>query len=368
MTRELPVPTVSRVGRAPTADEIAFVRVRRIGRLATADEEGNPYAVPVCYAVVETDDGPAIVSALDQKPKSRPLERLQRVRNILARPEVALIVDDYAEDWGRLAFVHVRGRARLIEAGDSGHADAVAALRGKYPQYEAMAIDESPVIAIDELTASSWRGSADQSAISRPSDLLSVIQGRRSVRAFSPEPVPRGVVERAIAAAGWAPSPHGRQPWRYAVVESYERRLALADAMGETWQRQLALDGQEPEIVQIRLAKSRERILTAPVLVVVCLYLAELDRYPDADRQEAEATMAVQSLGAAVQNLLLSVYADGLDAGWMCAPLFCPDVVRDSLGLAADLTPHALIPIGHAAREPVRKERRPLETLIVSWE
>jgi nitroreductase len=78
--------------------------------------------------------------------------------------------------------------------------------------------------------------------------------------------------------------------------------------------------------------------------------------------------MAIQSLGAAVQNLLLSIYASGLDAGWMCAPLFCPDLVRTELGLGDELTPHALIPVGHAANDPMRRGRLPLDALIVQWE
>jgi F420 biosynthesis protein FbiB-like protein len=171
----------------------------------------------------------------------------------------------------------------------------------------------------------------------------------------------------AIAAAGWAPSPHGGQPWRFAIVETQERREALAEAMAETWRAQLRLDGQDPATVEARLAKSRDRLHRAPVLIVVCLYLAGLDVYPDADRQQAEETMAVQSLGAAVQNLLLSLYAAGVDGGWMCAPLFCPDVVRDSLGLDAALTPHAMIAVGYAAADPVRRPRLPLDDLIVDW-
>ena len=170
------------------------------------------------------------------------------------------------------------------------------------------------------------------------------------------------MIEEAIAAAGWAPSPHGRQPWRFAVVEPPERRLALADAMAATWREQLNLDGQPAEVVQHRLERSRERLITAPVLVVPCLYLAELDVYPDADRQAAETTMAIQSLGAAVQNFLLTIYAAGLDSGWMCAPLFCPEIVREALGLAEDLIPHALLPVGFAAKDPVRRPRRPLRS------
>jgi nitroreductase len=78
--------------------------------------------------------------------------------------------------------------------------------------------------------------------------------------------------------------------------------------------------------------------------------------------------MAIQSLGAAVQNLLLSVYAAGLDAGWMCAPLFCPELVRDELGLAATMIPQALVPVGYPAKDPLRRDRMPVEALIVQWE
>jgi F420 biosynthesis protein FbiB-like protein len=232
-----------------------------------------------------------------------------------------------------------------------------------------MAIDENPLIRIEHLSATSWRGTGEgEAALPRPTDLVGIVQGRRSVRAFDPRPIPAELVRQAIAAAGWAPSPHGRQPWRFAVSEGLERRTALADAMAATWQAQLELDGQEAAIVQVRLAKSRERLLTAPVVVVPCLYLADLDVYPEADRQAAETTMAIQSLGAAIQNLLLTIYAAGLDAGWMCAPLFCPDVVRETLGLDATLIPQALIPIGYSAKDPVRRDRLPLDRLIVAWE
>ncbi len=205
------------------------------------------------------------------------------------------------------------------------------------------------------------------SDLERPLDLDSLIQGRRSVRQLLPDPVPRDVVEQAISAAGWAPSPHGRQPWRFVVVESTARKTDLADAMAATWQDQLGLDGQADAIVQIRLAKSQHRITSAPVIVIPCLYLADLDTYPDAERMAAEKTMAIQSLGAAIQNLLLSIYAQGFDAGWMCAPLFCPDVVRTVLGLDPQLRPHAMLPIGKAAADPVRRPRRPVSELIAQW-
>ena len=202
----------------------------------------------------------------------------------------------------------------------------------------------------------------------RSHHLESVFTGRRSVRSFAPGSVPREYIEAAIEAAGWAPSPHGRQPWRFAIVESRATREALADAMAETWRDQLALDGQDAGTITLRLQKSRERMLEASLLILPCLYLDDLDTYPDPERQEAERLMAIQSIGAAIQNALLSLYANGLDAGWMCAPLFCPDVVRDALGLDQRLVPHAMLPVGYASKEPVRRPRLPVEQLITSWE
>jgi coenzyme F420-0:L-glutamate ligase / coenzyme F420-1:gamma-L-glutamate ligase len=196
---------------------------------------------------------------------------------------------------------------------------------------------------------------------------MGVIKGRRSVRAFRDEPLSRAQVEVVLEAARWAPSPHGRQPWRFVVVASAEGKARLADAMGAEWRRQLALDGQDEATIALRHSKSRERITGAPVVIVPCLYLGDLDVYPDPERQAAETTMAVQSLGCAVQNMLLAAYAQGFDAGWMCAPLFCQATVRAALGLDAALHPHALIPLGYPAKDPVRRPRRPLEELVVGW-
>jgi F420 biosynthesis protein FbiB-like protein len=294
---------------------------------------------------------------------------MQRVRNIAAQPTVTIVADTYTENWAELAFVKIQGKARVIEPGEAPFDAGIAALRAKYPQYHRMAIHERPMIVVEGFTAVSWRGSEKAGEIAlRPDDLASVIHERRSVRAFQNKPIPTALVRQAIEAAGWAPSPHGRQPWRFAVLENPERKGALADAMSESWLTQLRMDGQEEAIVQDRLAKSRDRILTPPLLIIPCLYLDDLDVYPDPDRQAAETTMAIQSIGAAIQNLLLTIHGLGLDAGWMCAPLFVPDIVRDTLGLDGSLIPHALIPVGYAAKDPVRRPRMAPDQLIALWD
>ncbi|HEX5503309.1 MAG TPA: TIGR03668 family PPOX class F420-dependent oxidoreductase [Thermomicrobiales bacterium] len=357
--------------------EAAFLAAARVGRLATAGADGAPHLVPVCYAPLLAGDAlAALVIALDEKPKRVAPERLRRARNIAANPAVSFLVDRYDDtDWGRLAFLRIDGLAALLGPDDAGHAGALAALRAKYPQYRVMALEGRPVIRVAPTAARSWgalpAAPAGGNAASPPPRALpfdDLVRARRSVRHFRPDPVPRAVVERLIAAAGWAPSPHGRQPWRFAVVTRPETKVALADAMGADWERNLALDGQDAATIAARLAGSRRRVLGAPALIVPCLYTADLDRYPDPARQAAEETMAVQSLGAAVQNLLLAAHDLGLDAGWNCAPLFCPELVRATLGLAPGLVPHALIAVGYAAQDPRRRGRLPLDELIARYE
>lgn len=187
------------------------------------------------------------------------------------------------------------------------------------------------------------------------------------MRSYRPEPVCRKHLELMLEAARWAPSPHGRQPWRFVVVQAAEHKQQLAATMGSDWRRQLALDGQDAAVIETRYRKSQQRITGAPAIIVPCLYQEDLDVYPDAERQAAETTMAIQSLGCAIQNMLLTAYDLGLDTGWMCAPLFCPQTVRAVLDLEATLAPQALITVGYAARDPERRQRRPLSELVVHW-
>lgn len=194
------------------------------------------------------------------------------------------------------------------------------------------------------------------------------MRGRRSVRQYRSDPVSHEQLQDLLEAARWAPSPHGRQPWRFVVLTRQEPKSLLAERMGKTWRENLEMDGQSPEIVATRLEKSRQRIRNAPAIIIPCLYLEDMDRYPDAKRQQDETIMAIQSLGAAIQNILLRAYDLGLDTGWMCAPLFCPEVVCEALGLENQLIPHALITVGYAAADPKRRERLPLDRLIVHFD
>lgn len=102
----------------------------RVGRLATCGAQGQPHCVPVCFTWL----GGRAVIALDEKPKRVDVLGLKRVRNVLENPQVSLVVDHYEEDWARLRFVMLEGRAELRELST----EEVQALRAKYPQYQAM--------------------------------------------------------------------------------------------------------------------------------------------------------------------------------------------------------------------------------------
>jgi PPOX class probable F420-dependent enzyme len=137
-------------------DALDFIARHRAAHLATADIEGQPSVVPICYVV----DRENIYSAIDQKPKSVPAGSLKRLRNIEKNPRVSLVVDDYSEDWNKLAYCQVTGTASILwPDGNSGveHARAVAMLRDKYSQYLRMAIETTPMVKISPLRIKMWR-------------------------------------------------------------------------------------------------------------------------------------------------------------------------------------------------------------------
>ncbi len=134
-----------------SAADDRFLRSARTGHLATANAMGQPHVIPVCFVF----DGEAIYTVLDAKPKSTPLRQLRRVRNILANPQVSLVVDHYEEDWSRLRYVLALGVAGLLEEGEEW-ARAIVMLREKYPQYQGMDLDESPVIKITPVRFVAW--------------------------------------------------------------------------------------------------------------------------------------------------------------------------------------------------------------------
>ena len=186
------------------------------------------------------------------------------------------------------------------------------------------------------------------------------VDARRSIRAFARGPVGRDTLDRLVEAACLAPAPHHSRPWRWVVVDTDAAKQALADGMGERWRRDLEGDGIPDARIDELLGASSRKLTDAPALVLGCLTWDGLDRYPDPARQRAEWGMALLSLGAAVENLMLAAADAGLASCWVAAPIFCPEAARDALGLDPEWLPHALVLVGHPDPAYVARERPPV--------
>jgi PPOX class probable F420-dependent enzyme len=145
-------------GATPLSESLAgFITSARVGRLATADAGGQPTVVPICYAF----DGTALYSAVDAKPKHSPPASLKRIRNLRENPRVSIVIDDYQEDWTRLRYVIIQGRADLLTGGLQ-FAHGVDLLVEKYPQYRTLGLarDQGLMIRVAPSRVSAWQYSS----------------------------------------------------------------------------------------------------------------------------------------------------------------------------------------------------------------
>ncbi len=136
--------------------------------------------------------------------------------------------------------------------------------------------------------------------------------------------------------------------------------------MAQVWLAELEEDHIPKNMRWATVNRSVERFTSASVLVLACLSLEDMDKYPDEERQSCERDLAVQSLGAAIQNLLLAAHAYSLGACWYCAPIFCKEVVRQALGLPDEVEPQALITLGYPDEAPKMPLRRPIQEYVYS--
>ena len=186
------------------------------------------------------------------------------------------------------------------------------------------------------------------------------LEARRSIRAFTGETVERATLDGLVEAACIAPAPHHSRPWRFVVIDTDDAKRDLATGMGEQWRADLATDGVTAARIDELVEKSHHKITDAPALVLGCLTWDGLDRYPDEERRRAEWGMALLSLGAAVENLMVAAAAADLASCWVAAPIFCPEAARDALGLPAEWLPHALVLVGHPDPAYVGRPRPPI--------
>lgn len=187
------------------------------------------------------------------------------------------------------------------------------------------------------------------------------IKARRSARQFGEGAVSRDTILQLVALACAAPAPHHLRPWRFVHVASKEARQRLAETMIDAWRHDLEADGTAAPEIARRLALSERQIAQAPALLVACLSPTAARRWRDGRRRRAERDMFIQSMGAALQNMLLAAEERGLVGYLKGAPLFCPQAVVKALELPPDWEPTFLVLLGRPAEGSAPKPRRAVD-------
>src|SRR5215216_4568658 len=212
----------------------------------------------------------------------------------------------------------------------------------------------------DELSTESNRSTLTFTA----TDLHHFLRTRRSIRRFKTDPVPDSVIQNILATATFAPSAHNRQPWRFVVITTLDAKENLAESMAIDFERDLAQDGLAPEKIQAQIKRSKERITAAPVAILLCLDMSEMDSYPDEKRQHAERMMAIQSVAAAGLQLLLAAHAEDLGGVWACWPLFAQETIKKTLNLSTAWEPQAMFFVGYPTEIPKVREKKLVQDIL----
>ncbi len=353
------------------AAETVSVVARRAGTRIVRTSHG---LVLAAAGVDESNTAPGTVVLLPKDPDASAM-RIRAGINAALGVDVAVVVSDTAgRPWRRGQTDIAIGCAGL---------DPLLDLRGQTDQHGRVLTVTLTAVA-DELAAAAdlakgkasgcpaarirgWDGGVPESGTAarelirgRDEDLFAygpheLLLARRTVREFDDRPVPAAVLDRALAAAGVAPAPHHARPWRF-VVLSRETTTRLLDEMAEQWRADLRGDGLDDVAVERRV--SRGNVLRdVPGLLVPCLDTSAAHEYPDPRRSAAEERMFWLAGGAAIQNLLLSLTADGVGSAWVSSTLFAPAVARRVLHLDGHLQPMGAVAYGYPARSlPTRDD------------
>ncbi len=190
-----------------------------------------------------------------------------------------------------------------------------------------------------------------------PQNILSFISSRASAKVPGGGDVSLDEDIRALEVATSAPSAHNAQPWRFIIVKDSRVKEKLIEEMAALWCDDLRRDGLDEKIIDETVRTSTERSMKASVIIVVCLTMEDMHKYPDDRRRMCEYIMAVQSVAAAIENMLLAFHAMGISACWRSSALFAPEVVKRVLKIPDSFEPQAIVEVsrGGISSKPPRK-------------
>lgn len=195
-------------------------------------------------------------------------------------------------------------------------------------------------------------------------NLRDFLRTRRSIRRFKPDVVPDSVLRDILLTSTYAPSAHHRQPWRFVVVTDSSVKKHLADEMAIAFQEDLQNDNFPQEEINKLINRSKSRINSAPVVIMLCLDMTDMNQYQDKKRKRAEFLTATQSVANAGMQLLLAAHAEGLGGVWVCSPIFAQETVQRALDISKDWEPQAMFLIGYPLVVPELRERRKIEEIV----
>jgi coenzyme F420-0:L-glutamate ligase/coenzyme F420-1:gamma-L-glutamate ligase len=369
-----------RVVRSDRESAIDAETVRVVARRGTTRISQTRHGLVLAAAGVdESNTEPGTVVLLPADPDGSARRLRKAISEQCAARAAVVITDTMGRPWRAGQTDTAIGAAGLVPLRDHrGQTDtfgnllevtmaAVAVVGAAAPDLVKQKTTQIPVAIVRGLaelvTDADGPGAA---ALIRPAEedmfrlgAADVLTARRTVREFTTAPVPAEAVRRAVAAAVTAPAPHHSQPWRFAVLESPQARTRLLDHMLAAWQADLARDGFTAEQISRRVRRG-DVLRRAPLLIVPCLVSDAAHRYPDERRNRAERTMFLVSMGAAVENLLVSLAVDGLGSCWVSSTLFCREAAAVALGLSPEWEPMGTVGVGYpASPAPARPDRDP---------
>jgi len=205
-------------------------------------------------------------------------------------------------------------------------------------------------------------------------DLFEAIQGRKSIRRYKQAPVPDEDIRKILDAGRWAPSANNTQPWSFIVIKDRELLGSMAAGVREMIDRMVPHAESEKQAQRLAAYKSNYHTFfeNAPIVIAVCMeaYDAGTDKllarmgYSADDIRRLRPLPGLQSVAAAIQNMLLAIHALGYGSCWMTGPLVAQEAFEKLLGFGNEKSIAALLPVGVPDEDPPSRPRKPVEELM----